>query len=169
MSLFTFLRDAGEKLFGGKSAQASTKASAPAGGAAATSGAQSPNERAAEAITGYIEGQRLDVKNLQVSFDGTTATVEVRGQARDQATREKVVLCCGNVAGVERVSDLMTVAQGAADTARFYTVASGDTLSKISKEMYGNPNDYMKIFDANKPMLKDPDKIYPGQVLRVPA
>jgi nucleoid-associated protein YgaU len=79
------------------------------------------------------------------------------------------VLACGNVAGVEKVNDELTVAQGAAETPRFYTVKSGDTLSKIAKEMYGNANDYMKIFEANKPMLKDPDKIYPGQTLRVPA
>jgi nucleoid-associated protein YgaU len=62
----------------------------------------------------------------------------------------------------------MAVAQQS-ETSRFYTVKSGDTLSKISKEMYGNANQYMKIFEANKPMLKDPDKIYPGQVLRVPS
>ena len=61
----------------------------------------------------------------------------------------------------------MTVAQSS-ETSRFYTVKSGDTLSKISKEMYGNPNQYMKIFEANKPMLSHPDKIYPGQVLRIP-
>ena len=52
--------------------------------------------------------------------------------------------------------------------AKYYTVVSGDNLSKISKSQYGDPNKYMKIFEANKPMLKDPDKIYPGQVLRIP-
>ena len=52
---------------------------------------------------------------------------------------------------------------------RTYTVKPGDTLSKISKEFYGNANDYMKIFEANQPLLKDPDKIYPGQVLKIPA
>ena len=46
---------------------------------------------------------------------------------------------------------------------------TGDTLSKIAKEMYGDANKYPVIFEANKPMLKDPDKIYPGQVLRIPA
>jgi nucleoid-associated protein YgaU len=167
MSLFKFLKGAGEKLFGGKEAQAATPpASAPPGAAAA---APSGEQRAAEAITGYIQTQQLAVKNLQVSFDGTTSTVTVRGEAADQATREKVVLSCGNVAGVEQVKDEMTVAQPAEGKSRFYTVESGDTLSKISKEMYGNANEYMKIFEANKPMLKDPDKIYPGQVLRVPA
>jgi nucleoid-associated protein YgaU len=167
MSLFKFLKGAGEKLFGGKEAQAATPpASAPAGAAAA---APTGEQRAAEAITGYIETQQLAVKNLQVSFDGSTSTVTVKGEAADQATREKVVLSCGNVAGVEQVKDEMTVAKPAEGSARFYTVESGDTLSKIAKQMYGNANEYMKIFEANKPMLKDPDKIYPGQVLRVPA
>ena len=49
-----------------------------------------------------------------------------------------------------------------------YTVAKGDTLSKIAKEFYGEANKYHQIFEANKPMLKDPDKIYPGQMLRIP-
>ena len=50
-----------------------------------------------------------------------------------------------------------------------YTVVKGDTLSKISKEYYGNANEYMKIFNANRDQLKDPDKIQIGQVLRIPA
>ena len=49
-----------------------------------------------------------------------------------------------------------------------YTVQSGDTLSAIAKKFYGNANAYMKIFEANKPMLSHPDKIYPGQLLRIP-
>ena len=48
-------------------------------------------------------------------------------------------------------------------------VKPGDTLSKIAKEEYGDANTYMKIFEANKPMLSNPDKIYPGQMLRIPA
>jgi len=56
-----------------------------------------------------------------------------------------------------------------ADESRYYTVVKGDTLSAIAKTQYGNANAYMKIFDANKPMLSNPDKIYPGQVLRIPA
>ena len=50
-----------------------------------------------------------------------------------------------------------------------YTVVSGDTLSAIAKKEYGDANKYMKIFEANQPMLSDPNKIYPGQVLRIPA
>lgn len=53
-------------------------------------------------------------------------------------------------------------------TSRTYTVEKGDTLSKIAKQMYGDAAKYPVIFEANKPMLKDPDKIYPGQVLRIP-
>jgi len=52
--------------------------------------------------------------------------------------------------------------------AKFYTVVSGDSLSKIAKEYYGNAMKYPVIFEANKPMLSHPDKIYPGQVLRIP-
>lgn len=53
--------------------------------------------------------------------------------------------------------------------AKTYTVKAGDTLSKISKEFYGNANDYMKIFNANRDQLSDPNKIQPGQELKIPA
>ena len=168
MSLFKFLKEAGEKLFGQREAE-------PAPPPAAATGApgRSPMEQnAAKAIADYIHAQQLDVRNLQVTFEGATGTVEVAGEAPDQATREKVVLCCGNVAGVSQVKDEMTLAAAPAAEApatRFYTVNPGDTLSKIARQMYGNANEYMKIFDANRPMLKDPDRIYPGQVLRVPG
>ena len=62
----------------------------------------------------------------------------------------------------------MTVSNPEAES-QMYVVVSGDTLSKISKEFYGSPNKYQQIFEANKPMLSHPDKIYPGQVLRIPA
>ena len=94
-------------------------------------------------------------------------TVTVSGEAPDQETREKIVLCCGNVAGVDRVDDRMTVARNEPE-AKFYTVAKGDTLAKIATEFYGDATKYTQIFEANKPMLKDPDKIYVGQVLRIP-
>ena len=169
MSLVSFLKDAGEKLFGGRDAKAAPAASPAATSPASTPAAAGPNadERAAKAIEDYIRSQGLKANDLKVAFDGASATVTVTGEAPDEETREKIVLCCGNVAGVEQVKDDMTVAKSS-ETSRFYTVRSGDTLSKISKEFYGNANQYMKIFEANKPMLKDPDKIYPGQVLRVP-
>jgi nucleoid-associated protein YgaU len=109
----------------------------------------------------------LSAKDLQVVFDPGSATVTVSGEAPDQATREKIMLCCGNVTGVEKVDDRMTVARSEAE-ATLYTVVEGDSLSKIAKKQYGNANAYMAIFEANQPMLKHPDKIYPGQVLRIP-
>jgi nucleoid-associated protein YgaU len=93
--------------------------------------------------------------------------VTVSGVAADQATKEKVVLCCGNVEKVAAVNDMMTVATPA-DESKYYTVVKGDNLSKIAKQFYGDPNKYPKIFEANKPMLTHPDKIYPGQLLRIP-
>ena len=92
----------------------------------------------------------------------------VSGVAPDQATKEKIVLCCGNVASVAKVNDLLSVAAGGGQESTYREVKSGDTLSKIAKEAYGDANAYMKIFEANKPMLSNPDKIYPGQKLRIP-
>ena len=126
------------------------------------------NDAAGNAIEQYIATQNLSAKNLKVTYDGASSTVTVAGEAPDQATREKIVLCCGNVHGVAQVTDQMTVAAGGAE-GKYVTVKSGDTLSKIAKEAYGNANDYMRIFEANKPMLSNPDKIYPGQVLRIPT
>ncbi|HEV7914367.1 MAG TPA: peptidoglycan-binding protein LysM [Albitalea sp.] len=164
MSIVSFLKEAGEKLFGGKNAQAAPASSA---GPTVAENVAALNAQASQAITAYVESQGLKVTGLNVTYDGGTQTVTVRGEAPDQATREKVVLCCGNVQAVAAVKDEMTVAQGG-ETSKFHTVKSGDTLSKIAKEAYGDANAYNRIFEANKPMLKHPDKIYPGQVLRIP-
>lgn len=162
MSLISFLKDAGEKLFGGKEAQAAS--SAPA----AQANVAELNAKAGEAILSYIESQDLDAEDLAVSYDGATQTVTVEGEAPDQETREKIVLCCGNVQNVAQVNDQMTVAEPA-DESKWHTVEKGDTLSKIAKQFYGDANKYPQIFEANKPMLKHPDKIYPGQKLRIPG
>ena len=70
-------------------------------------------------------------------------------------------------------ADIQVVAQpqpvGTSGAVRTYTVKSGDTLSKIAKETLGDANAYMKIFNANRDLLSDPDKIKPGQVLKLPA
>ena len=162
MSLISFIKDAGEKLFG-------HKAEAPAADPAALQAqSDAANATAATAIAAYINAQGLKVDDLDVAFDGATGTVSVAGEAADQATREKVVLCCGNVSGVSQVDDAMTTAEPA-DESRWYTVVRGDTLSAIAKTQYGNAGQYPKIFEANKPMLSNPDKIYPGQVLRIPV
>jgi nucleoid-associated protein YgaU len=165
MGMIDFVKDAGEKLFGrghAQAAMAEVKAD-PANEAkiAAANGA------AGDAILDYIKAQNLSATGLTVTFNGETSTATVFGVAPNQATREKIVLCCGNVAGVGAVTDMMSVDQSEPE-GTYYTVVSGDTLSKISKTNYGDPNKYMQIFEANKPMLSDPNKIYPGQVLRIP-
>lgn len=161
MGLLSFVREAGEKLFGRKDVEA-----------AAAESAQDKladlNQKAAAAIVAYIDKQGLDASALSVSFDGASSTVTVAGTVADQATKEKVLLCCGNVDGVDKVDDQLTVTNPELP-ATFHTVVRGDTLSAIAKACYGNANAYMKIFEANKPMLSDPNKIYPGQVLRIPA
>jgi nucleoid-associated protein YgaU len=168
MGILSFVKDAGQKLFHLGQNDASAASAAPSAPAASgQADVASPNERAASAILNYIRTQNLPVENFNVTYDGSTATATVSGQAQDQATREKVLLCCGNIQSVEHVNDQMTVAQQA-EEAKFYTVKSGDTLSKISKEMYGDANKYNQIFEANRPMLTSPDKIYPGQMLRIP-
>ena len=115
-------------------------------------------------MTGY---STLPADKLDIDFDANTATVTVSGTVPDQETREKVVVCCGNVASVEHVNDQLKVANSG-KPGEYYTVKSGDTLSKIAKHYYGDANRYSAIFEANKPMLSDPDKIYPGQTLRIP-
>ncbi|MBA2689408.1 MAG: peptidoglycan-binding protein LysM [Burkholderiales bacterium] len=164
MGLLTFIKDAGEKLFGRGEAKAAQEAAQQA---PTPVNVEAANRAAGEAILNYIKSQNLSAANLTVAFDGATRTVTVSGVAPDQATREKIVLCCGNVESVEKVNDQMTVQQKEPE-AQFYTVVKGDNLSKISKQYYGDPNKYVKIFEANKPMLTHPDKIYPGQMLRIP-
>jgi nucleoid-associated protein YgaU len=165
MGLIDFVKDAGEKLFGRGKAQATMQeAQANPSDPAKIEAA---NAAAGDAILEYIKSQNLSATGLTVTFDGATSSATVYGVAPDQATREKIVLCCGNVAGVGAVKDMMTVDKSEPE-AQYYTVVSGDTLSKISKQHYGDPNQYMKIFEANKPMLSDPNKIYPGQKLRIP-
>jgi nucleoid-associated protein YgaU len=169
MGIMSFFKDAGEKLFGHKDAETIAKqAQAAPDDAALQAASQAANQAASKAIETYIGTQDLSVQALSVAFDAHSGQATVSGQAQDQSTKEKVLLCCGNVHGVLQVNDNMSVDQ-ATQASQFYTVESGDTLSAIAKEHYGNANEYMKIFEANKPMLKHPDKIYPGQMLRIPA
>ena len=164
MGMFSFIKEAGEKLFGtgeAKAAQAAVAAAPTPENIAAMSKA------AGDAIATYIRAMKLDVDGLDVSFDATSGVATVSGVAPDQATKEKVLLCCGNVASVASVNDLMTVSAPEPES-QMHIVVSGDNLSKISKQYYDTPNKYQQIFEANQPMLTHPDKIYPGQVLRIP-
>lgn len=151
MGLFSFIKDAGKKLFGKKEEELPKEEKA---------------ELKASALIAHIQELGLAFKTLKVSIKEDD-TVVVAGEVEEQADAEKIVLALGNVEGVESVDNQMTVVIPAAE-ARYHTVVKGDWLSKIAKEYYGDAMKYNIIFEANKPMLQDPDEIYPGQVLRIP-
>lgn len=154
MGLLSFFKDAGESLIPSFDIAASDPSAFEAS--------------AADAITAYIGKQGIDATGLTVSFDAGSSGVTVSGEVPDQVTLEKVVLCCGNVKGVGGVNDnLVAAVEG--DESQWYDVVSGDNLSKIAQKLYGDPNRYQGIFEGNKPMLSSPDKIYPGQKLRIPS
>ena len=158
MGLFSFIKDAGKKIFGvnkNKDVKAdNTKVDE-----------KMENEKAASKLEETIADLNLKAKNLDITIENDMATVT--GTALDQSTREKIVLVIGNSEGIAQVDDRMDV-ENKEPEAVFHTVEKGDTLSKIAKEHYGDAMKYPVIFEANKPMLTDPDKIYPGQVLRIP-
>ncbi len=158
MALFDFVKDVGERLFGGEK----QKAAAPS-----ATGPSATGEDRGAAIAQHIRRLNLAPEDLTVAYDDAKGVATLSGTAPDQATRERIVLAAGNVDGVAQVDDRMTVAKPAAE-ARFYTVQKGDSLSNIAQSMYGDAGKYRTIFEANRPMLSDPDKIYPGQVLRIP-
>lgn len=164
MGLLSFIKEAGEKLFGRGEAKAAQEAAEKMPN---PENVKKANDAAAAAIQTYIGSLGLAATGLTVTFDGSKSEVAVFGIADSQDLREKILVAAGNVAGVASVVDNMSVAVPTPES-RYYTVIKGDTLSKIAKEMYGNANKYPQIFEANKPMLTHPDKIYPGQVLRIP-
>ncbi len=150
MGLFDFLKNAGSKIFGKDEPEVSN---------------EELHAQKVENLQNVVTSLELPVEDLTIEVDGDKVTVY--GQVPDVATKEKVILAVGNVNGVAVVDDRMSVVEEAPEST-FYTVVSGDSLSKISKAHYGDPMKYMIIFEANQPMLSDPDKIYPGQVLRIP-
>lgn len=159
MGLFSFIKNAGAKVFGiGKTTDEEAKEAAVA--------ELEMEEAAARKLEEAVSDLSLEVEGLNVHIDDDKATIS--GEAKDQATREKVILVIGNSNGIATVDDQMTVAISEPE-AQFHTVVSGDTLGKIAKHYYSDAMQYPAIFEANKPMLSHPDKIYPGQVLRIPA
>ncbi len=153
MGLFSFLKGAGSNILNKVTGR--TAAAEPA----------KIELSKTDALKAEIAKLGLPVENLDISLG---EQVIVNGKTLDNATREKVILALGNVEGVTSVDDRMEV-ENAEPEATFYTVQSGDSLSKIAKSQYGNAMAYNAIFEANKPMLTHVDKIYPGQVLRIPA
>jgi len=163
MGMISFFKEAGEKLFGHK-----PEISAAVAEPSNEEKAAAANAAASDAIKTYIRTQQLPADDLTITFNGADQVVTVAGLVANQEVREKIVVCCGNVHGVAGVADEMQTAEPA-DASTYHMVVSGDNLSKIAKAVYGDANKYPVIFEANRPMLSHPDKIYPGQVLRCPA
>jgi nucleoid-associated protein YgaU len=171
MGLIQFAKNVGRKLGLGDDDDDKKKAPGAAKPQAAPQG-PSPQQvrelhdrRKAAALVKLVDSMGFKVQELGVRVDDDKVTLT--GQAPSQADREKIVLLVGNTEGIGSVDDNMTVAKQEAE-ATYYEVQKGDTLSKIAKQHYGDANKYPVIFEANKPMLKDPDEIYPGQRLRIP-
>ena len=158
MGLFDFVKDAGERIFGKDEEKEKAEQAAAEAKERAAEDAKSRSLTRMLGSMGFLEDAR-------VVFDDGKATIH--GTASSQADREKSVLVVGNTQGVAQVDDQIKVEKPEPE-AKMYTVQSGDSLSKISKEFYGDAMKYNVIFEANTPMLKDPNKIYPGQVLRIP-
>ena len=157
MGLFDFIKGIGKKN------------TAPAEPQAAPATPAEPSaQEIANKLLGHIKALGLPVAGLSVSYNGATDSAAISGQVQTQADKEKIILAVGNIDHVAQVDDQMTVATPESES-KFYTVKSGDNLSKISKEFYGDANQYNKIFEANRPLLKNADDIFPGQVLRIPA
>ncbi|OMG74494.1 peptidoglycan-binding protein LysM [Burkholderia ubonensis] len=154
MGLLSFIKEAGEKLLGHADAQAAEDPNAA-------------NQTAADAIKHYIDTQGLDTSNLTVAFDGASRTVTLSGSVADLDTKAKVKVAAGNVQGVAGVND--DDLQPDDPEVQYHDVVSGDNLWKIAEKYYGDGTKNTAIFEANKPMLSSPDRIYPGQKLVIPA
>jgi nucleoid-associated protein YgaU len=173
MGLFDFIKNAGHKIIKNKD-----------------------KDDGIEDVREHLTAHGVAVKDVSIMVDGDKITL--MGWVPTMDVKEKAVLLAGNIDGIAKVDDRLHVgARPGVATAgtpgstlgtgtgkvhmsadetpspqwqsRTYTVEKGDTLSKIAKKFYGDASDYPVIFEANKPMLADPDKIYPGQVLRIPA
>lgn len=159
MGLFDFIKGIGKKNTAEPQPQPQPQHAEPSEPAA---------QEVANQLLGLVKSLGLGVEGLSITYNGAADLATIKGQVKSQADKEKIVLAVGNVDHVAQVDDQMTVAEPAPES-QFYTVQSGDNLSKIAKQYYGDANQYNKIFEANRPLLKDADDIYPGQVLRIPA
>ena len=148
MGLFSFLKEKGKQIFGKKEVEA----------------AKEVKLSKVDQLRAEIERLGIPVNDLQLEL---CEQVIVQGTTPTTESAEKLVLALGNVEGVGSVDDQLTVLNPEPQ-AVFYTVQSGDSLSKIAKAQYGDAMAYNRIFEANQPLIKHPDEIYPGQVLRIP-
>lgn len=123
-------------------------------------------EEAPVAIKEHVEQDNPGVSNLEVSIDNGIVTLN--GKAESAEALEKAVLIAGNVKGVSEVKYDNVSSPESTEKVEYYEIVSGDTLSAIAKKFYGKGSQYPKIFEANKEVIKDPNKIYVGQKIRIP-
>jgi len=150
MGLISFIKNAGDKLFKSE---------------------EKKEQEKADIILSHIKKFGFDTSDIQVKVDDDKVTL--MGSVDNINDKNKVIVTAGNVEGIAKVDDWLVVKNPPVVTPpppekQYYTVKKGDYLSKIAKEVYGDAKKYNVIFEANKPMLKDPDLIYPGQVLVIP-
>lgn len=145
MGLLDFARDVGQQLF-------------------------KTDAEAARNIKQHLEIKMTGIRNIDVEFDDGVATIS--GECDSEKIREQAILIAGNVKGVERVvADDLKAPKPLPEVVSkdaFYEIKKGDTLGKIAKQYYGNASQYTRIFEANREIISDPDKIYPGQKIRIP-
>ena len=146
MGLFDFVKDVGRQVF-------------------------NTDSEAADNIKQHLEIKTSGLSNLTVDFDDGVATI--CGDCKNEAVRDQAILIAGNIKGVEKIvaDDLKAPPpkpEEPEEKVEFYEIVSGDTLGGIAKKYYGSAGKYMKIFEANKGVIKDPNKIYPGQKIRIP-
>ena len=141
MGLFDFVKEIGRKLF-------------------------NRDEEAAEKIKKHIEESNPGIEDMQVTF--SQGVVSITGKATSAEAMEKAVLMAGNVQGVSEVKIDKLQAPPVQAKVEYYIIKKGDTLSAIAKQFYGKANDYPKIFEANREVIKDPNLIFPGQKIRIP-
>lgn len=150
MGLISFIKNAGEKLFKSE---------------------EKKEQEKADLIAAHIKKFGFDTSNILIMVDDDK--VILNGSINTLENKNKIIVTAGNIDGIASVDDRIIVESPSAvappaPEKQFYTVKKGDYLSKIAKQVYGNANKYNVIFEANKPMLKDPNLIYPGQVLIIP-
>ena len=159
MGLFSFLKNTGSSALKDAAAKNAEKARS----------AEAAKERQEGLLEGVLYSANVGIRNIDVEIENDV--IKVYGEADTQAARETAILILGNMEGVAAIDDRISVvnSEPAKPEAQMYQVQSGDSLSKIAKQFYGDPMMYKAIFEANQPMLKDPNIIFPGQTLRIPA
>lgn len=150
MGLFSFVKDAGAKLFGKKEEEA-----------------KATDKDRNNAMLNHIRRFNLRTEGVTATLNGSQVILE--GKVDTLQEKNRIVMAAGNIKGIDSVDDRVEIEEVVEiPETQFYTVVSGDYLSKIAKKVYGDANKYNVIFEANTPMLEHPDKIYPGQVLVIP-